>query len=72
MNNTIECKSSYCIVIAASKKSLQYTNGDKILLKEKYDGFEIYKQTGNAIKGLEFEASKIIDFLHANYPIKID
>jgi hypothetical protein len=68
----MDSKQTYSIVIAASKAATRYTNGDKILLKEKYDGFEVYKQTGNAIKSLEFEAQKIIEFLHLNYPVKID
>ena len=72
-NNTMENKTSYAEVIVATRKAItQYVPGDKILLKFKHDGFELYHQSGKSIAEFEAVCAKVIKFLHSNYPVKID
>ena len=66
-------KATYGIVISntdAAKK--KYAHGENILMSAKHDGIEIYNQCGAAIRPLEDEARKIVDFLQRSYFLKIE
>ena len=43
-----------------------------ILHVEKEHHFDVYQQTGATLRSMESQTSKLIEFLHRNYPIRIE